>query len=562
MAAAVLPAEFRCFRHITHVYARNLPLRAADADDDVDDGGGPLPVLPLQEQGQKPTPPASRRGSRTPVLQRCVSSYFVLSHTPGRIYASEVRRDTQHPVWSHIPPAVTQRFASLTQFVFSLYYCTTHPEEALPAPETDFLLYEMLMQTSNVQYLASSMTKADALPSLPCHADSGANSFVVLLRCADGVFFPMHQGVQVNEGGVVIDSAGKHFLHKSVSAVPAAATNTSANNSTISAAPVVVLPSGSLQPDAHLDTKGLQGKGTLAGVENMTMGDLKTCATAALAWHYLSDLAAARREEQQALIDGVVEVRRGETEVAAQRAILEAQLRKVRERLHHQMHDLDAVRDRYIEEQQKLAEQQAQVSVLQESIHHGDAQQQETRAESAEQELSLAALRVQLEKSRKLRMTELRALFPVVVGAAGAADTICGHSLPVRGRGLGVTVGELHDWSLALGCAARLVSTAATVYGCTLPHPLLLCGARSCVLARPGLPVATVVAPYTGPGDVKLPLYCTRATDRPLMTVAMQLLLADVVILAKAMGRSDTASDAAECDGRLGPILNQLLLLA
>ncbi|KAF5222564.1 hypothetical protein ECC02_004372 [Trypanosoma cruzi] len=542
MSSSVLPDEFRCFRHITHIYARNLPLHPMGATvQAADDGGiaGSALDTPTLCDG-------ARLGCRTSQGQRCVSSYFVLSLPPGkvgkmaaeggnrRIYTSEVRRETQQPVWDHIPKETIEQFKGITRFVFSLYYCTTHPEESIASPETDCLFYEMLIQTSHVQYVAASMTKADSLPNLPYHVENRPNSFVVLLRCMDGVFFPKHQGVQVDEGGEGMDFIKTPYLHED---------------------------SDPTRLCVDAEVMRARGKSINAPVEKITLGDLKTFATATLAWTYLSELAVGRRGERQAYIDDMMDSRREEVAIMAQRAMLEARLAKAREDLGCRSSELLELRGRYKEEQESMMLQMAQLEKLQSSTALEEVQQQEANKMLNEQELPLSTLRAQLGTVRRLRFEELRTMFPIHVDSAGLADTICGHYLPVKGKEVGVTSDVMHDWGLALGAAAHLVATAATIYGCSLPHPLLLCGGRCCVMAKPGLPVAAVVSPFTGPSDVKLPLYCARTADRPLMSAAMQLLSEDVAALARAMGHHDIAANAMDNDGRLAVILKQLLLL-
>ncbi|RNF02483.1 hypothetical protein TraAM80_06379 [Trypanosoma rangeli] len=540
MAVPLLPAEFRCFRHITHIYARNVSLPAVKATVKApDDGGVEASALDTTSMCA-----AVRCGRRTALRPRCVSSYFVLSLPPGkaesvqvsagdrRIYTSEVRRDTQNPVWDHIPEVTLEQFGEVTCFVFSLYCCTTHSEEAVTAPETDFLFYEMLIQTSHVEYVAASMTKADALPSLPYHVENRPNSFVVLLRCTDGIFFPKHQGMQVDEEGVVVDPIQTPYLCED---------------------------GDPLRRLTDVDAARSQGKGIYLPQEKITLGDLKTCATATLAWSYLSELAADRRGELQDDIDGMMESSHGEAAAVAQRAMLEARLTEAREKLECLFGELRELRARYKEEQDAMTLQMAQLGELQSSIALEAVREQETRERLPEHELSLATLRVQLEGVRRLRLEELRVMFPINEGAAGLADTICGYCLPERGKGLGAANDTMHDWGLALGATAHLITTAATIYGCTLPRPLLLCGGRSCVMEKSGLATAAVISPVTGLGDVKLPLFCARAADRPLMAAAMQLLLEDVAAVAKAMGRYDVAANAENGDVRLGTMLKQLL---
>ncbi|RNF19170.1 uncharacterized protein Tco025E_04303 [Trypanosoma conorhini] len=540
MPVSVLPAEFRCFRHITQIYARNVPLPAVAATlEEVDDGGVEAPTTDTPTMCA-----AARRGRRAALRPRCVSSYFVLSLPPGKaggaqapagdrpIYTSEVRHDTQNPVWDRIPETTIERFGGITRFVFSLYCCTTHPEAAAASPETDFLFYEMLIQTSHVEYVAASMTKADASPSLPYHVESGPNSFVVLLRCTDGVFFPRHQGVRLDEGGAAADPIQTPYRREDGDR-------------------------SRRVPDA--DAARPRGKNIHFPLDKITLGDLKTCATATLAWTYLSELAAGRRGEQQDCIDAMMKSRHGEAAAVAQRAMLEARLAEAREDLECLAGELHELRGRYQEEQAAMTLQLEQLEELQSSISLEAAHQEEMTRRLPEQELSLATLRVQLDGVRRERLEELRAMFPIHKGAAGAADTICGHCLPDRGRGMGVASDVMHEWGLALGATAHLVTTAATIYACALPHPLLLCGGRGCVMAKPGLAAAAVVSPCTGLSDVKLPLYCARAADRSLMSAAMELLLEDVAALAKAMGRHDVAANALNGDWRLGAILKQLL---
>ncbi|KAH9588913.1 UV radiation resistance protein/autophagy-related protein 14 [Trypanosoma melophagium] len=590
MSSTVLPAEFRCFRHILHIYARNLPLHATETDvDDCDDDNdgdrknlgdvgerGITPHQLIAESSGAGRNSVSRTACQTTTRQRCVSSYFILSKPPNiswigssennhvsnngngnsnkleakedsRIYMSEVCRDTQHPVWNHIPEDTRRQCQDLTRFVFSLYYCTTHPEEALPDPETDFLLYAMLIQTSHVQYVAPSITKADSLPSLPYHVDNGANSFVVLLRCIDGVFFPMHQGVQLDEGGAVIEVTSRPYLYD---------VNTSniSNNSTLTAAMLVEGFANAMRQQQQQQNRGL-----FSSAENITVGDLKAYATASLAWVYLANIAAAHREEQEQMIDAIADTRRNEAAVGAQHAILEVRLAKARRRLNQQSEKIHELHERYKKEHETLISERLQLDHLQEGIISAEQLKEKMEKKSEEEEVLLASRRAELGSARKLRIGELRALFPIQIGTSGMADTICGHSLPMKGKDTVMTGDLMEEWALALGYAAHLVITAAAIYGCVLPHPLLVCGTRSCVLTKPGLPASAVVTPCTGINDVKLPLYCTRAADRPLMLAAIQLFLQDVAVLAKVMGYPNIATDAVESDMSLGVILSQLL---
>nr|CCC89535.1 conserved hypothetical protein [Trypanosoma congolense IL3000] len=557
MACAVFPPGLRCFRHILHVYARNLPLNVTGEGVREFSGG------------------AGERDSR----KLCVSSYFVISSAPFAatsgvmkdsseqrvtdiplaeedrfIYISEVQCGTQHPVWHHIPESVRLKFARVTRFVFSLYYCTADPANLKAAPDTDLLLFEMLVDTSHVQYLAPSVTLADELPQLPCHVDYGTSSLVVLLRCTDGVFFPLHQGMQPADGE-------PKELHGAGSMM-----------TTLAAGGSLATPSSSLN-ESRNDVLLRR----IDGVKSVTVGDLKTCATGTLSWLYLSDLSMARREAQEQLMNEV-SVWSGEVAntqgIDAQRAVLETRLANACERQNQQLSLLEKLRKDYLVELGTLSSLRGQLQEVEQRLAEDMVEYENSFNRMLEHEQKYVSLRTQLERSRQQRVVELGELFPVRtidgsprVAAGEAVYTICGHRLPTLSQTISPTAELMQEWSLALGCAAHLVVALAALYNCTVPHPLLVCGARSYVLKRPGLSVASVLSQGSGTvSDVRLPLHCTRAAERPLMNAAVLLLLSDVAAVGRIMESDATSSGAARAaaapDGVkfLGKVLHGLLL--
>nr|CCC46743.1 conserved hypothetical protein [Trypanosoma vivax Y486] len=521
MVSAILPSEFRCFRHITYVYARNLPIHATEAQVE----GTCERRCPQQQPSH-------------------VSSYFVLSLTPSssrgcpilnnsdedrRFYISEVRSGTRHPVWRHIPLEIRKRFASLTRFVLSLYYYSACGTDPHPNPDTDFLLYEMLVETSHVQYVAPSMTKADSLPQLPYHVDSGPNSFVVFLRCADGIFFPLHQGMRAGDG-----------VPSTVQVREGTAPLVTALGTSVASAVLPVSPRES-RSGAVLRL--------IDGVESITLGDVKTCATGTLAWSYLSELATARREEQERLAYARAGKSYQTTSTAASRyALLESRLANVLKQQEQRIQEVHQLLNRCEEVRQSVSSQQQQLDVLEKVIHENEAHRVHAGAALKDREERLSALSTQLDEARRARLRELWELFPVhkeptSVNDGEAVFTIGGHRLPYWSQTTGVTADLVREWSLALGCVAHVVSAIASLYGCTLPHPLLVCGAHSYVLRRPGLSAATVLSPGGGSsGEVRLPLHGTRASDRPAMAAAVQLLMTNVATLFNVIEEASISS--------------------
>ncbi|CBH09552.1 hypothetical protein, conserved [Trypanosoma brucei gambiense DAL972] len=556
MTCSVVPPELRCFRHILHIYARNLPLKNAG-----DEPGAHGESKEAQENDR-----------------RCISSYFVISSAPkttnqrgleaavdagvaerastdgGRcIYMSEVQCDTQHPVWQHIPESVRMQFASLTKFIFSLYSCTTHLKDPRPAPDTDLLLYEMLVETSHVQFVAPSMTAADELPQLPCHVDNGLHSFVLLLRCSDGVFFPLHQGMCAERE----DSAEAQIsLFKM-------------------AAPTAWGAGGSVT-SSHNETRNGALLRRIDSLKNMSVGDLKACSTGTLAWVYLNEFGSARAKLQKALMDKADKYGYlgGEgAVVGAQHAVLKARLESARERQRYELLSLEKLRREYADERRAALSLYTQLETVEQKLDQERMEQELSISTVQEQERKHASLRTQLGRARYYRVVELRELFPIRCAgnslhttAAGTGYSICGFRLPTLNQSEGVSTELLQEWGLSLGCAAHLVVALSTLYGCTLPHPLLVCGGRSYVLRRPVLSPELVCSPGSGTGsDVRLPLHCCRLADRSIMDAAVLLLLLDVASVAREAGQDVIATRAEEAartvDGikLLGDILQGLL---
>lgn len=544
-------------------------------------------------------PPAAAAACSSPATPHCVSSYFILrcpgggegeGEQPGAVvFRSEVCEDTLHPTWRCLPADVVARHGALTTLTFELFYCANplqcgraeQPAGAGLEDRDDILVFRSVLDLTTLQYVGRSVMEADEVGDALPSATATGGPFTLFTHCVDGVFTPGEVGSPAVQ---TVVTNGEVAWSRSPAGVGMYAWGTLAGrHGGAGAGPRAAAPSDVTRGGSPASTRARRLLPC-----GMTLGDVKTLTTATTAWHLIGDIAEARREEQLHRIDAESTRARPHAITSAATATLQARLTEANERLTLATLELERLRAEVERKQRALMHQEEALEAVlapEWQVTHGGggggvegsrSSPQAWEKEVREEELLRADVRAQLARCRQQRTQELRELFPVELAeqfavpcrvVRNAKDTIQGATLPIlfvdrseaEGRYVFVasTAEVMTEEAVALGYVVQVLHTLAILYDCVLPYPLLMAGPRSRVLARPGLSVAQAVSPFTGAVDDKYPLYCTRVTDRPLMTTAVRLLLKDAVVLAKAMGKE---VDRVLAQGlRLGTVVSALL---
>lgn len=455
------------------------------------------------------------------------------------LYHSEWLSGTPHPTWRWLPRDVLDTHGC--ERIFTIELCV-RPSARSGTKDRPHNVGVIVLQSiplstntgSALEYVAATVAEADMM-----NEDEGSSSSspLLLALCVDGVY--------------ALRSLDYHNCKRPAAvaaALPGRVVAWSAS------------PGGVGQYAVSHDT--CNGS---ASSEPTTLGDLKTLTVATVAWQHLLTLHVERCGAQRQRIDAAAVTQRSAAEKEAATAVLQVRLAALREDLTYATLELEQWRDSVRTQQNVLEEQEQAFRLLDRRFSHSS--ETEMGQWTREEELHRASVRARLVRRRQELTRDLAHSFPISMskhyGVSSASlplrsckDTIAGATLPVLGNAaFGLAVSKAEDYfeeALALGHAAHVVQTLATLQNCVLPHPLLVAGARSSILPQPGATPVEVVG-----SDSRLPLSCQRASGYPSMLAAVNLLLRNCRHVVRAMGKEEEMLEA--CGLRLGAVLEYLL---
>ncbi|KPA84221.1 hypothetical protein ABB37_02273 [Leptomonas pyrrhocoris] len=560
------------------------------------------------------------------------------------VYTSEVVRGSSYPNWSSIPIAALQPYAHSTHIELSFFYtgsCISHacaldegrPETDPPQMATesvtaapcraisigdevepvkhgaassapsDVCVHRCRVDVRQTFYLGATMEEADVTLSrllrLEQQRAQGPRHLprpLIYLRCSDGVFVPTScfadwqapvastfNEWQATRTHTFCPAPAAADFHGS-SPTPSSLNTIAGRNSLAAlaaaqaAAACVELPWS--RAPSSIGWRYPAFAVPRVGQPRATMGDVKAAAYGTLAWGRLASVAEQRKTALANQLDAEATAHPTERAVAARCAAVRVQLSAAREALTLSTLELESLRERVGQRQQRLQREEETLAAVQQyesiltSPESVKVQREQVRIEEAQR----AQLRAQLARVRQRRVRELCLVYTVTLSshyayhacanAADAKDHINTASLPILFAGradadaashlVASTADAMHEEAVGLGHACHLLIVLSILYSCTLPYPILLGIGQSHVLASPSVDAAQALdAPYTLTEARKYPLSCRKVAERPLMMAGVHLLLRDAAVLAKTMGKPERR--IASCSDRLGALLHLLL---
>ncbi|KAK7197752.1 hypothetical protein NESM_000727600 [Novymonas esmeraldas] len=542
----------------------------------------------------------------------------VVASPPTTVYTSEVARGSSHPCWRAIPASQLRECSAALEAELAFHYTAACVGEAVQwmartsgveaaAPAADLCVYRCRVDMRDVVYAGPTVEEADAtlsrlllLEEQQTQTSSPRSRHgtrpIVFLRCVDGVFVPRLCLAWISSAATALLEEMRVARTRSFAPPPTTAdlqavcvspaalhtiggrTSIAATAATQAVAACEEVPwsraassVGWLYPPTAVPRTGLL---------RTSVDEVKAAALTTLAWQRLATAEETRLATLAATVNAAEATHAAERAQEVRCAALRVQLSAAREQLTLTTLELESLREQVEQRQRRLQqEEEAHATLQRYALHAASAEAQAQSREAArEEEAQRARLRAQLARSRQQRARELSLVYrvelsahyasPACARAADAKDHINKCALPILVAGgtdadaasslVASSAEDMHDEAIALGHAGHILVVLSTLYSCALPHPVLLGSGQSHVLVSPNMsPAQALASPGTVAEAHRYPLFCSRATERPLMMAGVHLLLRDGAALATAMGKSERRVLAAS--DRLGALLDLLL---
>lgn len=387
------------------------------------------------------------------------------------------------------------------------------------------LIFETILDFTRMEYVSKHLSTLYDVPHLPVHLEDNGRPFTILVKCFDGVFFPLLEGT--------LSEVEARQAPATRVALTRLQNTAGAQNGTF------------LQP---LDTDWDFVDGDAAReaelrqqrTESVTLGDIKTLAIASMTLRRVQDTLRNTINSHRVSIDALITDHAHDAEESARSAVSEATasaltcvLRERRESLEKLTREVMLKREQIAATPSELAEKQR---ILSSSPSATEEEEKELKSTKRTELQSI------LMAQRRRLLADLTNHFPI----SSSENSICGIKLPTAESQQGSPVQspqhsthkveqpliETHEHAIAVGHVCHVLVVYCRVFQYALPHPVILYPGRCRILERQG-----------ASEDLSYPLFPGRNSERPLLRRAMDLLRENIAKAASAIHRQNQAAD-------------------